>query len=267
MTWRDLARSLGRHFELESTVNSMDILLVCLFAAGFSGGFVNGLAGFGTSLFALGWLLQVMSPREAVAIALACSVATGIPGVWQVRNSIDIGRLAVFLVPALLGIPLGLFTLDLINARILSLFVGAMLLVYGGYFAFRRNLPSITGRWLALEVVIGFFGGILGAMAGLSGALPSMWLAMRPWPKGRQRGILQLFNMVILTLAMLLLAMDGGFGSKVPHYLMLTLPASAVGAALGLWLFTKLTDHGYRRLLIALMLFSGLSLLIRTLIT
>ncbi|MEC8643645.1 MAG: sulfite exporter TauE/SafE family protein, partial [Pseudomonadota bacterium] len=93
MTRGELARSLGRHFELESTVTAMDILLVCLFAAGFSGGFVNGLAGFGTSLFALGWLLQVMSPRDAVAIALACSVVTGVPGVWQVWASIDWRRL------------------------------------------------------------------------------------------------------------------------------------------------------------------------------
>jgi len=244
----------------------MDILLVCLFAAGFSGGFVNGLAGFGTSLFALGWLLQVMSPREAVAIALACSVVTGVPGVWQVWASIDWRRLCVFLVPALLGIPLGLFALDLVNAPVLSLFVGVMLLVYGGYFAFRRNLPSIAGRWLALEAGIGFVGGILGSMAGLSGALPSMWLAMRPWSKGQQRGILQPFNMVILTLATILLALDGGFGGQVMYNLAMTLPASAVGAALGLWLFTKLTDLGYRRLLIALMLFSGLSLLMRTLI-
>ena len=244
----------------------MDILLVCLIAAGLSGGFVNGLAGFGTSLFALGWLLQVMPPREAVAIALACSIATGVPGVWQVRRSIDARRLGVFLVPALLGIPLGLVALDLINARLLSLFVGTMLLVYGGYFAFRRNLPAITGRWFGLEVGIGFVGGVLGAMAGLSGALPSMWLAMRPWPKAEQRGILQPFNMVILRLATGLLAFDGGYGAPVLYNLALTLPASAVGAALGLWLFSKLSDYGYRRLLIGLMLISGLSLLLRTLI-
>jgi uncharacterized membrane protein YfcA len=251
---------------LELVVASMDIVLVCLIAAGLSGGFVNGLAGFGTSLFALGWLLQVMPPREAVAIALANSIATGVPGMWQVRDSINLRRLAVFLVPALVGIPLGLVALDLINTRLLSLLVGTMLLVYGGYFAFRRNLPSIVGRWLALEAGIGFLGGILGAMAGLSGALPSMWLAMRPLPKAEQRGILQPFNMVILTLATVLLAMDGGYGGPVLYNLVLTLPAGAIGAGLGLWLFRKMSDHGYRRLLILLMLFSGLSLLFRTLV-
>ena len=30
------------------------------------GGFVNGIAGFGTGLFALGWWLLVLPPKESV---------------------------------------------------------------------------------------------------------------------------------------------------------------------------------------------------------
>src|SRR5699024_8893634 len=36
--------------------------LFFVIAGAAAGGFVNGLAGFGTSLFALGWWLQVMPP-------------------------------------------------------------------------------------------------------------------------------------------------------------------------------------------------------------
>lgn len=244
----------------------MESLLVFLFAAGLSGGFVNGLAGFGTALFSLGWLLQVMPPREAVAIALVCSLVTGVPGVWQVRGSIDVRRLALFLLPAFAGVPLGIAALNWINGMVLSLFVGGMLLIYGGYFAFRRNLPAIEGQWRFIEGGIGFAGGVLGAMAGLSGALPSMWLAMRPWPKAVQRGILQPFNMVILMMATAMLARDGGFTAPVLVNLGLTLPASLVGAMAGLALFRRLSDTAYRRLLIGLMLVSGLSLLLRTML-
>ena len=244
----------------------MESLLVFLFAAGLSGGFVNGLAGFGTALFSLGWLLQVMPPREAVAIALVCSLVTGVPGVWQVRGSIDVRRLALFLLPAFAGIPLGIAALNWINGMVLSLFVGGMLLIYGGYFAFRRNLPAIEGQWRFIEGGIGFAGGVLGAMAGLSGALPSMWLAMRPWPKAVQRAILQPYNMVVLTLATMMLALDGGFTPPVLANLALTLPASLVGAIAGLALFRRLSDLLYRRLLIVLILASGLSLLVRTLV-
>lgn len=243
----------------------MDLTLVFLLAAGFSGGFVNGLAGFGTALFSLGWLLQVTPPREAVAIALVCSLATGVPGVWQVRRSIDGRRLALFTIPALAGIPLGMVLLGLIDKQILSYLVGGMLLLYGGYFAFRRTLPAIEGRWTLVEAGIGFIGGVLGAMAGLSGALPSMWLALRPWPKAVQRGVMQPFSMIILLVATLLLAFDGIFTPTVLRNLFLTLPTSLVGAIIGLWLFRRMPDGLYPRVLIGLMLVSGGTLVLRTL--
>ena len=244
----------------------MDMLLVFLLAAGLSGGFVNGLAGFGTALFSLGWLLQVMPPQQAVAIALICSLVTGVPGVWQVRHSIDRRRLALFILPAFAGIPIGTVLLGLIDTQLLSLLVGGMLLLYGGYFAFRRTLPAIEGNWTLVEAGIGFVGGVLGAMAGLSGALPSMWLALRPWPKAVQRGIMQPFSMVILLVATVLLALEGVFTPEVLYNLGFVLPASMFGAIIGLMLFRRMPDALYPRVLIGLMLISGGTLLARTLL-
>ena len=244
----------------------MDMLLVFLLAAGLSGGFVNGLAGFGTALFSLGWLLQVMPPQQAVAIALICSLVTGVPGVWQVRHSIDRRRLALFILPAFAGIPIGTVLLGLIDTQLLSLLVGGMLLLYGGYFAFRRTLPAIEGNWTLVEAGIGFVGGLLGAMAGLSGALPSMWLALRPWPKAVQRGIMQPFSMVILLVATVLLALEGVFTPDVLYNLGFVLPASMFGAIIGLMLFRRMPDALYPRVLIGLMLISGGTLLARTLL-
>lgn len=48
----------------------IEFFYICLFMGAFLGGFVNGLAGFGTALFALGWFLQIMEPPAAVAVVL-----------------------------------------------------------------------------------------------------------------------------------------------------------------------------------------------------
>ena len=244
----------------------MDMVIICLIAGGFAGGFVNGLAGFGTALFALGWFLQVLPPREAVGVVLVCTLVTGLGGMWQVRHSIHLRRLARFLVPGLIGTPFGLMALALVDASSLSLIVGMMLLAYGGYFSFRRSIPEITGSWKVLESGIGFAGGVLGGMAGLCGALPSMWLALRPWAKGERRGVLQPYNMLILTVAAGLLAYDGGFTLPVLSSLGVALPASIVGSVAGLMLFRRISDAVYQRLLIILILLSGISLLVRTLL-
>ena len=74
-------------------------------------------------------------------------------------------------------------------------------------------------------------------------------------------------NMIILMLATLLLAYDGVFTPFVLRNLALILPISFVGAAAGLWLFKRIPDRLYSRVLIGLMLVSGCALLLRTLLS
>ena len=84
-----------------------DIMFVVLGAA--AGGFINGLAGTGTALFAMGFYLVVLEPASAVAIISLMSVLTGLQGLWVVRT--EIGnvrpRLLRFLLPGLIGVPIG----------------------------------------------------------------------------------------------------------------------------------------------------------------
>lgn len=242
----------------------MDWLVVV--AGAVSGGFINGLAGFGTALFALGWWLQVMPPVQAVAITLAASVATGLQGVVLVRNDIEWRRLSLFLLPAMAGIPIGLQILHRIDASLLKIVIAGFLLLYGGFFMFRRNLPAITRPTPAVDIGIGFFGGILGAIAGLSGALPTMWISMRNWTKMKSRSILQPYNVAVLGVSAVLLAFTGAYDWETLLLLAVVLPVAMVAAQIGLRTFKLLSDGHFRRLLIVLMFVSGMVILIRELL-
>ena len=50
------------------------VALMLLFLGALAGGFVAGLAGFGTALMALGIWLYVLPPSMAVPLVLICSV-------------------------------------------------------------------------------------------------------------------------------------------------------------------------------------------------
>lgn len=241
-----------------------DAIVFVLTGAAF-GGFVNGLAGFGMSLFALGWWLQVMPPPAAVALSLALSLISGVQGVFLVRRSIETRRLLRFLLPAMIGIPIGILLLDRIDADLLKIVVALFLLTYGAFFAFRRNLPDLMRPTPVLDRIVGLLGGFFGAVAGLSGALPTVWLSLRPWPKAERRALLQPFNMGVLSVAALLLAIKGTYDSQVLLALALATPATLASAQLGIMVFKRMNDADFRRLLIFLMLASGLGLLARSL--
>ncbi len=228
-------------------------------------GFINGLAGFGTTLFALGWWLQILPPIQAVALSLATSLACSIQGLHVVRSTIQWKKLPLFLIPAFLGIPIGFYLLHIISASILKITIAGFLIFYGGFFSCRKALPALTKPYYFIEITIGFLSGILGAIAGLSGALPTMWLAMRPWSKGVQRGLLQPFNFIILGISACLLTFKGIYTKDTLILFALVAPVSIISAQVGILIFKRLNDNQFRRLLIIMMFIAGIVLLIREL--
>ena len=233
--------------------------LAVLLGGAFAGGVINGLAGFGTALFALGFWLQVLPAAQAVAMVVVMSVVSGLQGLWIVRGEIrrNPGRLARFLLPALLGIPLGVALLSVVSATLLKIVIAGFMLLYGGFFLLRRSLPRFERSTPVLDSLVGFAGGVLGGAASLSGALPTMWCAMRPWPKGETRAVLQPFNVVVLALTAVLFLVNGLYTSDTLVLMAIALPITMIGAQLGLSVFRRLGDEQFRVLLIGLMFASG----------
>lgn len=240
------------------------LFYLILILGGFVGGFVNGLAGFGTALFALGFFLNILPPAEAVAIIFLMSFISGMMGLWAVRSQLRTSwQLAAnFTLPGMLCVPLGILALAAIDAILLRILVGVMLVGYGGYFTFANQLPQLSGSYPYLDRIIGAIGGFLGGLASLSGALPTMWLAMRALPKVEMRAVIQSYNMVMVSLAILLLVSHGGYQqpSLIAHSLIAVISA-VIGARVGLWLFQGLHDAQFKRLIVALTLLSGCAVL------
>jgi uncharacterized membrane protein YfcA len=208
-----------------------------------------------------------MSPPEAVAMAVTLSVISGFQGVWIVRHTVlrEGLRILRFLIPAMFGIPLGVAALSIIEADALRIIVAGFLLLYGGFFSLRASLPKFERSTPKLDMGVGFLGGVLGGAASLSGALPTMWCSMRPWAKETTRAILQTYNVIVLGLTALLLLWKGVFDLEMLTRIAITLPVTLLAAQIGILLFKRLSDSAFRRLLIILMLVSGLILLARTL--
>jgi uncharacterized membrane protein YfcA len=232
-----------------------------------AGGLINGFAGFGTALFALGFWLQIMPPVQAVSIVVVMSVASGIQGLWLVRRSIadQPRRLARFLIPALFGIPAGMALLSVLEPKVLKIIIAGFLILYGGFFTFRSSLPRLERPTPMIDAIVGLLGGVLGGAASLSGALPTMWCAMRPWPKAETRAVLQPFNVTVLSVAMLIFAFKGVYGWDSIKLIAIALPVTMIAAQLGISAFKRLSDDQFRRTIIAMMLVSGMMLLVREL--
>src|SRR4029078_1643847 len=106
------------------------IALTTLMGGALAGGFVSGLAGFGTAMMALGIWLYVLPPALTVPLVLICSVSaqsSTLPANWRL---LDFKLAWPFVAGGLAGMPLGTLLVSRADPQIFKLSVGVMLLAF-----------------------------------------------------------------------------------------------------------------------------------------
>jgi|ERR1700722_2376367 uncharacterized protein len=240
----------------------MDAQHVALLLAGaLAGGIVNGLTGFGTALTAIGIWIYAIPPTVAASLAIICSVVSQTQTLHLIWRSIDWRRVLFFVVPGVLGVPIGTLLLPHIDARLFKLVVGCFLIVYPAYVLIRRRQTKWDWGGVAANGAVGFCGGVLGGLTGLSGVLPIVWTDIRGWTKEQRRSVVQFYNMAILSLALVSHAFSGLLTWQVAVSAAIALPATIGGAWFGAFLYRYLPDRGYQRVVMALLLISGIGLI------
>jgi uncharacterized protein len=107
---------------------------------------------------------------------------------------------------------------------------------------------------------VGFLNGILGGLTGLAGILTTIWCGLRGWPKDEQRAIFQPIGVAILAMSGLWLGINGAISTDTVWFFGIGLPALLTGTWLGLRLYGHLDEAGFRKLVLVLLLVSGLAL-------
>lgn len=239
----------------------MPLETALLLLGAFAGAFVNGLTGFGTGLTALVFWLHAVPPVVAGPLVAACSVVAqvqALPGIW---HALDWRRLAPFVIGGCLGVPVGTWLLPRLPVSTIKLGLGVLLVVYCSVMLLGR-LRVVARESRALDGVIGLAGGVLGGIAGLSGVLPTIWASLRGWTKDERRAIFQGFNLSILSLALVSYAVSGLLDGRFAKAFVIALPATLVGSFAGQWLYRRLSDDTFTRVVLLVLLAAGVSLVV-----
>jgi uncharacterized protein len=231
-----------------------------LFFGALAGGFVSGLAGFGTALMALGIWLYVLPPTLAVPLVLVCSViaqVSTLPSIWK---TIDFRLIWPFIICGLAGVPIGIFLIARADPTVFKLTIGIFLLVFPTALFLQRKPMSISfgGKWA--DGAVGFAGGILGGLAGLSGPLPILWASVRGWGKEQRRGVFQTFNFTILAVALCVQIGSGLVKPEIVRLVICAFPGTLLGAWLGARVYHALSDRNFSDVVLVLLFLSGVGL-------
>jgi len=229
--------------------------------ATFAGALVAGLSGFAFGLVAASIWLYILTPLQTATLIIAFGLIVQGYSVWKLRRALDWKRLWPFVAGAALGTPVGVSILTWANPAHMRAGVGAFLVLYSLYALLRPTIAPVKAAGAAVDAGVGFLNGVLGGLTGFAGILVTIWCGMRGWPKDEQRAVFQPVGVAIFAMSALWLGVRGSVSADIGWLFLLGLPALLAGTWAGLKLYGKLDEAGFRKVVLALLLVSGIALL------
>jgi uncharacterized membrane protein YfcA len=234
------------------------ILLINL--AVFAGAVVSGLAGFAFSAVAGAILLHVLPPTEAVPLMMICSIAPQAASLCTAHRSVDWKGSSILIIGGLLGIPLAVYALQTVDTWSFRIGFGLFVATYAAYMLCRPAMMVIRQMNGLQHALVGFGGGLVGGITAMPGALPTIWCDLNGVPKNQQRGLVQPFILAMQVFALALMLSQSTLSAKIVFDVIVCLPALVAGTALGIALFYRVNDLGFRRAVLGVLFISGLAL-------
>jgi uncharacterized membrane protein YfcA len=245
-------------------VTSLDptLFITIFLSATFAASLVAGLAGFAFGLVGAAIWLYILTPLQTATLIIWYGLIVQGYAVWKLRHAIHWQRISPLVIGAAVGVPLGVFVLSTASPRALRIGVGIVLVLYSSYGLLRPTL-KISGGGLVADVVVGVVNGALGGATGFAGIVATIWSQLRGWPKDQQRAVFQPVGVATFAMSAAWLGGQGVISGHMLWLFALGLPVLLLGTWVGMKFYGKLDERQFRKLVLILLLVSGVVLLVR----
>jgi len=207
--------------------------------------------------------LHFLTPLQTATLIIAFGLVVQGISVWKLRHALRWSRLLPFLAGGAVGVPLGVAILGWARPDHVRIGIGVFLVLYSISGLVRPPIKPFGRAGAPADATVGFLNGILGGLTGLAGILTTIWCGLRGWPKDEQRAVFQPIGVAIFAMSAAWLGAKGGIPTDDTVWLfILGLPVLLAGTWLGLTLYGRLDEAGFRKIVLVLLLVSGIALVV-----
>lgn len=235
------------------------LVLSCVFLVLALGSLVRTTTGFGFSLVAVPPLAVLVDPVTAVVVAALMSAPVSVWIAVRDRRHVDRRLAALLLGFGLAGVPFGVWLLNVLPERTLTVVIAAMVLL-GTVLVWRRiplpgGGPSLAG--------VSALSGASFAATGIDGPIMVAALQGSGMEPRAQRATLSVMFGVTSGASLAGFAVSGQLTPTVGGMLLLGVPAMALGVLAGELVFRRLDAELFRRAVLGLLVVSSVSVVTR----
>ena len=243
------------------SVSDPSLYLLILLSGAFLGAFVQGATGFGSGLLINAFWLHIMEPTHAIPLNVVTSLFISCVPIYKLRKKLDFSKLKQFAIFGVVGIPIGMYLLVISDPSKLKFSIGILLVIYA-LLMLKISSFSINVNNKSINNLVGFISGVIGGLTALLGIIPVAWFSVQRLPKNTKRGTYEPFIFITSIAAIISFAFAGLYKIEMIFDLLKIIPALLVGSWLGIKIYNKINDNLFRKVVLGLILLSGLFLVI-----
>src|SRR5882724_10990702 len=240
-------------------------VLVLFVLAAFAGGFVSGFSGFAMGLVVSGVWLHIITPVQTAALIAGYGLLTQGYGILKLRDKLNWQAIWPLSLGTTIGIPVGVILLTWINPAYLRFGVGVLLVLYA-IFSLARPAFKPMKIGAAPDIAIGIVNGLVGGLTGLGGIISTISCQWRGWTRDAQRAVFQPVLFAAFVVISISMVVTGAVTSETLKLYGLGFPFMLAGLWVGFKLYGTINDATFRKTILVLLLFAGLSLAVQALI-
>jgi hypothetical protein len=228
---------------------------------------VRSAAGFGAGLIAIPMLALILPVSTAVSVATVFTTISSVQQISREWRQIAWRQFILIFLYSMVGVGLGLYFIKLFDEDLMRHALGIFMVCYSLYALRGASHASnfVSARWHGpLGAGVGIVGGLFSAMFGAgAGPIYVVYFDILRLEKAVFRATM---SAVVLLGGAARIAGYGSYGFYGKSSIILLaigLPLVVVGSWLGDRVVYRLNAHAFSRLVAAIMLLSGITLLVR----
>lgn len=238
----------------------MDIhLYIIVSIAIFFGFFVQTVVGFAGSLIALPILLLSVALPDAIAYISIFYIFSSIFLINKEWNNIDFSILSRLAIPTIIGVVIGILVLAFTNPILLKKGLGIFIIVYVMYVSLIKGQFEVGRKIVALLGILGgFFSGVFSTGGPLYViSVKTMAIDVKTF-RATMIGIMGLITLVRIPM----LSLSGILTLAHWKIALIIFPVFLLAQYIGRLVYTKINEFYFKKVLLVLLLFSGIVLII-----
>jgi uncharacterized membrane protein YfcA len=210
-----------------------------------AGSCLQGLTGFGYSLLCLPLLALFLPVRDAVPILIATSIILNIL-VWAgARRCVRLPALLPLMLAGLVGTPLGVWLLGVIDDWMLKAAIGILVILAS--LLYMTGFRVTIRRYRITMLAVGLLSGVLNGSTSLSGPPVILLLVNQDASRDTFLGSLSIYFLCLNLVAVPALIVGGLYSMEAVRMTIMGAPLVLAGGLLGTWLSRRMGDREFRK--------------------